>query len=301
MAKIEPRYLFRGDAVGAAGRLVRNARGEAIHQVVPVLAASSLPVIGGISEAQAENCTVPMPESEHPFLCVDHASTSAKSEEGGLHAEHLTTVRVEVKNARILNRVSMEYLKAVLTSKHAANEKVARIVPEEAELRGLKLDGHELAVKFDLKVYRKCATKAALVEHYSTTESFRAKSAWRVSADSPKRAKPPEYKGTIIATIVSSIKWVGAPLPGVEICGHIVKWPGVGTIYLGELLICEKARRLTMFRMELGGNMEAQRQAAPKKARKALKQPVAAHSEDPTEGGGEVVIGETQTNGTTIP
>lgn len=302
MAKIEPRFIFRGDAVGAAGRLVRDKNGAPVHQVVPVLAASSLPVIGGISEAKAENCTVPMPASEHPFLCVDEAVTSARSEPEGTHVDHITTVSVDVKNARILNRVSIDSVKAELISRHPPLEKVARISPQMAEITGLKLDGHELAVTFDINVFKKCATKEAFVEHYATNEAFRAKSCWRVSAESPKKTRPPEFKGTIIATIVKSVKWVGEALPGVEICGNIIKWPGVGTIYLGEYLICQKSRRLTMFRLELGGNMEVHRQASLKKPSKSMKlKGVARAEQPPDEGGGEVVIGETQTNGTTIP
>ena len=120
-------------------------------------------------------------------------------------------------------------------------------MPEAAEMTGLKLDGHELAVTFDLKVYKRCPTKETLVEHYANTAAFRAKSAWRVSADSPKKLRPPEFKGVIIATIVSSIKWVDKPLEGVEICGNVIRWPEVGTIYLGELLICQKSRPSGVF------------------------------------------------------
>ncbi|QOY88630.1 hypothetical protein [Paludibaculum fermentans] len=299
MASIQPRFIFRGDAVGAAGRLVRNARGEAVNQIVPVLAASSLPVIGGISEAKAENCTVPMPGGDQPFLCVGLAATSAMSEGDGLDKDHTTTVKCSVEKVQILNRLTLDSIKVSIVSRHPPEEEVARIAPDIAELTGLKLDGHELAVSFDLKTFQRNPTKQALVDYYAKTASFREKSGWRVSADSPKRLRPPEFKGIIFATVVTSIKWVGEPLPGVEICGNVVRWPGVGTIYLGELLISKHSRRLTMFRMEIGGNMETLR-TAPKMTAKALKL-AAARAPEADQGGGEVVLGETQTNGTTIP
>ncbi|MGJ5818978.1 hypothetical protein [Paludibaculum fermentans] len=299
MASIEPRFIFRGDAVGAAGRLVRNARGEAVNQIVPVLAASSLPVIGGISQSKAENCTVPMPGGDQPFLCVGLAETSAVSEVDGPDKDHTTTVKCTVEKVQILDRVTLDGVKVVLVSRHPPAEEVARITPDVAELTGLKLDGHELAVSFDLKVFQRCPTKQTLIEYYAKTASFREKSGWRVSSDSPKRLRPPEFKGMIVATIVTGIKWVGEPLPDVEICGNVIRWPGVGSIYLGELLIAKHSRRLTMFRMELGGNMETLRNA-PKRSAKALKLTAAARAPE-SDQGGEVVIGETQTNGTTIP
>ncbi|MBN9662936.1 MAG: hypothetical protein J0H49_32355 [Acidobacteria bacterium] len=299
MANIEPRFIFRGDAVGAAGRLVRNARGEVVNQTVPVLAASSLPVIGGLSEAKAENCTVPMPGSEQPFLCVGQASTSAVSEGDGLDKNHTTTVKCSVEKVQVLDRVTIDSVKVSIVSQHPPEEEVARIAPDVAEMTGLKLDGHELAVTFDLKTFQRNPTKQAFIDYYGKTASFREKFCWRVSADSAKRLRPPEYKGIIIATVVSSIKWVGDPLPGVEICGNVLKWAGVGTIYLGELLISKHSRRLTMFRMEIGGNTEGLR-TAPKARSKALKL-TAARAPEADQGSGEVVVGETQTNGTTIP
>lgn len=299
MATIEPRFIFRGDAVGAAGRLLRNARGEAVNQTVPVLAASSLPVIGGISEAKAENCTVPMPDSEKPFLCVGQAVTSAVSEGDGLDKNHTTTVKCTVEKVQVLDRVTIDSVKVSIVSQHPPQEEVAHISPSVAELNGLKLDGHELAISFDLKTFQRNPTKQSLIEYYGKTASFREKFCWRVSSDSPKRLRPPEYKGIIIATVVTAIKWVGEPLPGVEICGNVIKWPGVGTIYLGELLISKHSRRLTMFRMQIGENIEALR-IAPKAKSKALKL-TAARAPEADQGSGEVVVGETQTNGTTIP
>lgn len=299
MATIEPRFIFRGDAVGAAGRLLRNARGEAVNQTVPVLAASSLPVIGGVSEARAENCTVPMPGSEKPFLCVGQAVTSAVSEGDGLDKNHTTTVKCTVEKVQVLDRVTIDSVKASIVSQHPPQEEVARISPSVAELNGLKLDGHELAISFDLKTFQRNPTKQSLIEYYGKTASFREKFCWRVSSDSPKRLRPPEFKGIIIATVVTAIKWVGEPLPGVEICGNVIKWPGVGMIYLGELLISKHSRRLTMFRMQIGENIEALR-LAPKTRAKALKL-TAARAPEADQGRGEVVVGETQTNGTTIP
>lgn len=299
MANIEPRFIFRGDAVGAAGRLLQSASGEPVNQTVPVLAASSLPVIGGVSQARAENCTVEMPGSDKPFLCVGLAATSAISEPDGLDKNHTTTVKCSVEKVQILDRVTIDSLKLSIVSQHPPQEEVARISPDVAELNGLKLDGHELAVTFDLKTFQRNPTKQALIEYYAKTASFRDKFCWRVSSDSPKRLRPPEFKGIIIATVVSSIKWVGEPLPGVEISGNVIRWPGVGSIYLGELLISKHSRRMTMFRMEIGGNIESLR-TAPKTRAKAVKL-TAARAPEADQGRGEVVVGETQTNGTTIP
>jgi hypothetical protein len=58
-------------------------------------------------------------------------------------------------------------------------------------------------------------------------------------------------KGYVLAT-VCELAWADKPHPEVTLDGHVVRWPGFGTVYVGEMLISPHVRRLTLLRFDLG-------------------------------------------------
>jgi hypothetical protein len=53
-------------------------------------------------------------------------------------------------------------------------------------------------------------------------------------------------------TIVKKLEWVGKPAERAKIYGHVIELEDFGKIYFGEMFITDKARRLTMVRVQLG-------------------------------------------------
>lgn len=90
------------------------------------------------------------------------------------------------------------------------------------------------------------------------------------------RERPRDFivsdKGVIIASIVRKLSLVGDSDPRIQIEGHTIHWDDFGWIILGEILISKQYRRLTMVRLELGSPI-----------------------------GGRLAIGETETDGHTLP
>lgn len=90
------------------------------------------------------------------------------------------------------------------------------------------------------------------------------------------RERPQDFivsdKGVIVASTVRKLALVGEPDPRIQIEGHTIHWDDFGWIILGEILISKQYRRLTMVRLELGSLV-----------------------------GGRLAIGETETDGHTLP
>ena len=90
------------------------------------------------------------------------------------------------------------------------------------------------------------------------------------------RERPKDFivsdKGVIVASTVRKLTLVGEPDPRIRIEGHTIHWDDFGWIILGEILISKQYRRLTMVRLEMGSQV-----------------------------GGKLGIGETETDGHTLP
>jgi hypothetical protein len=77
-----------------------------------------------------------------------------------------------------------------------------------------------------------------------------------------KSASGPAGKGWVVSSIIRSIEALD-PLPsGADIDEHVITWPDFGKVILGEMLISDFNRRLTMVRLELGSPVEGSVAAA---------------------------------------
>jgi hypothetical protein len=119
-----------------------------------------------------------------------------------------------------------------------------------------------------LPLFQRCDTRSKLLTAADNTDFVRDSgdclfmTSAIPGAPPPPTGEPPTGRllhclGTIYATIVKSIKWADAanPHPNARIDHHLVIVPGFGTIFVGELLITEDSRRLTLLRLELGSDL----------------------------------------------
>jgi hypothetical protein len=252
---IEKRYIFKANAIAAAARVHRIDPEKDLDHTVPSLAVSSLPVIGGESKAKVEHFCF---EVKHPrplgILSVHHAETHTDGKPDG-RGGHRSTSRCRVNGLSVLSKVHVESLEAQLESEHTADAKHPLIRPRGNRIDGLKLDDYELKVTLDEGLFSECASKDQLAKRFASDSSLREKFAWRFNAE-PKATSIPEFKNYYICSLVRDIQWVGKPHPDVTIEGYKLRWPGFGRIYLGEILVGEGSRRLTMIRVEMGSPIE---------------------------------------------
>lgn len=251
---IDKRYLYAGDAAGAAARITRIDETDNLDHTVPTLAPSSLSIHGGFSEGKVEHyCFDVDTPRKLNILSAKHVSTRA---EGKPHGDgHRTQVDAVLHGFSVLEQVHIDLIKARLVTTHGANDHVPIIRPEGNRLEGLRLGDHGLKVVLDEELFCECPTKDALAGRFASDEELQNRYAWRFNAD-PGSTRIPEYKRVYVCSLVREIQWTGAPHPDVTIEGYTLRWRGFGRIYLGEIVVGDHRRRLTMVRMKMGSPVD---------------------------------------------
>ncbi|MCC6537499.1 MAG: hypothetical protein IT162_08125 [Bryobacterales bacterium] len=119
----------------------------------------------------------------------------------------------------------------------------------------VRLAGKALRITTRHDIFSEWNTLAALRARHDADASFRAAFGHQFYRPA-SHSDPALYtrRGFALATVVNKIEWVNPAdaIPGVEIAGHSIQWPGFGTIYLGELTVAADRKRLEMVRVTLG-------------------------------------------------
>jgi hypothetical protein len=241
---VQRRFLFHGHAAGVAAHIRRPT-----EELIPVQAASSLPVTGGRSEMTADG------KQQRRYINFDSAYTFADGSYDDQQAAidvtwrkrspdsvpATTHVVSEVKGLRILDKVSVGRIRAEMKSHSPSNEHDETPVnPEGCAIERLLVNGVELIVTLNEDFFRNHDTK------YKLDKAIQAgdKNASRFCAL--------ESAGLMYATLVDKLEWSGKPPEGVKIDRNVVTIPDFGELHLAELFVRPHSRRLTMLRAELG-------------------------------------------------
>jgi hypothetical protein len=286
------RFLFRGNASGIGAHLRRP-----VDTIWKVQGASSLPTIGGVSESSVNWAEFKKSkdykqlgdfrdyirfDSIHTEASGDFvdqqaalAMTFGKAEEGKIATQ--TTVVSTVTGLVVANRLKIASASAGLVADYPKPRQQPPIRPRGNAIEGVSIDGHELAVELNEKVFAEKATLRDLISAYERDDAFYRKHRRHfvetgAGTGASLKRRAPLARGYIYCTVVSRIRWVGDPHPDAKIGNNVVTVPEFGRIYFGELLISEYARRLSMLRIKLG---------SPE--------------------GGDLCLSEVETNGSTWP
>jgi hypothetical protein len=258
------RFIFRGNAAAIGGRIVRP-----VDLVLDSSTASSLTVAGGRSRARAASTRF------GDFVSFAGAATSAeglfddvqRQIEFTYHRvpeDSLTTtthVTADVTGLSVGDkpRLTIKRLHAALSSKSPAGSGEPAIsVTGDTAIEGVAIDGHALIVELATPLFQRYDTRSKLLAAADNPRFVEESGdclfmkATMGGAPAPASARLLHSCGTTYATIVKSIRWAGDPLPGARIDHHSIVVPEFGTIFVGELLVTDLSRRLTMLRLELG-------------------------------------------------
>ena len=266
------RFLFRGNASGFGGRLRRP-----VNAIWKVQGASSLPTIGGISESRVtwadfENSDDRKElgafkdyirfDAVHTFAKGDFvdqeaalAMTFGKVDEGKIVTQ--TTVTSSVSGLSVGKRLKVASARAGLVADYPPPRKQPPIRPVGNAIEGVSIDGFELEIELNEKLFTDKATLRDLSLSYEQDDAFFKKNRRHfveIGAGTPPGAKrrTPKGRGIVYCTLVSRIRWVSGIHPDVKIQGNVVIVPDFGRLYFGELLISDLSRRLNMMRIKLG-------------------------------------------------
>lgn len=257
---IERRFVFRGSATPAGGRISRPK-----ELVIETSGASALTVTGGRSRGQVGRARF------GEFASFQSASTlaeglfddRAKTRELTLRrvAEEslttTTTVRAEVRQVVVGSAPALrvEHLRAALVARSPGASGEPSIKTAELRIAGVSIGGHALLVELDTELFERQDTRAKLLTAVDKPAIVRKHGASLLlsgPAAQQRRRLLVQADGTIYASVVKEIRWKGKPYPGATIDHHVVVVPNLGRIYFGEIFIDAISRRLTMLRLALG-------------------------------------------------
>jgi hypothetical protein len=249
----EKRYIFSGHAIGASAQFNKIDRVEGVHHIVPTLAASALPVTGGLSKGHAANyCYDVDKPRRRVLLSVRHAESTSEGRDFGDRFE--TEVHALVRSLNVVGKLHADRVEMHLQSDRSENNKVA-VHSKGNHIDGLYLGEVHVIVGMDNDVLRNCGNKEQLSKFfYNQPEEFRREQGWRFKTDA--NARLTEENGYCTCSIVNSIKLEGPDdeKQKIEVKGYKIYWPGFGWIVLGEVVVGENDRQLTMIRLAMGSD-----------------------------------------------
>jgi hypothetical protein len=251
------RYVFTGNASGVSFHIRRP-----VDAILPVQAASSLPVTGGVSESRVGKGSLPKPGSATNYVSFESASTTARGDyvdpklavamtrkEVAFDAvPTLTTVTAEVTGLVVIGRVSIDLAVMSMQAESAEYPEEPEIYCKGLRLEGIRVDGYPvratLAEQFFCDNNTKSKLEKACATGYEPQCFFRANNASGYGFGNPS--------GMVKCTVVSQLAWADQPNPNATIDGNSIVIPNFGIVYFGEAYITANSRRVTMVRFQLG-------------------------------------------------
>lgn len=248
---IEKRFLFHANAVALAAHMRRRE-----DFFVPAVASSCLPVTGGLGTAVARG------EDFHGMIGYDEASTrvfgdfqDAAAAVGFSHGNHgrnmLPTASFaegRITGLRITNGGRVLAVRELEARLESVSDRVKP--PEFRSLTtnfvGITVDGVGLAMVNRSQLFNEHPTLWSLGCSFDNGEFLKANSALLTAP------LPAIREGIFCGTFATGLHWLGKEPANTHIVGNKVTIDGFGSIYLGEIMIMEGFRRVTMLRFQLG-------------------------------------------------
>ena len=251
------RYVFSGNAAALSFRIRRPT-----ELAVPVPAASSLPVTGGVSESVAGPGRLPKPGGDGDYVVYKSAKTSATGDyvdpkRAVAMTRHevpfdsvpaYTNVNAEVTGVVSLGRVEIDLAAVAIQALSADYPEEPSIRCDGVRLEGVRVDGYPVRI--------------VLAEQFFCDNDTVSKLAVAAgSGVAPQLFIPAQrsaaygYKnpgGVTRCTLVNEIAWADKPDPRAAIQGNAIVIEDYGTVYFGEIYVTCYSRRITMVRFELG-------------------------------------------------
>jgi hypothetical protein len=164
------------------------------------------------------------------------------------------------------------------------------------------VNGNRLTVHTETKVFQQNETLEKLTKAYEEDGKFRKQygSLFYRTGDEEegiwKLFTKSHLPGgeVVVATVVTGFTWETGPEAGKTIPGNRLVVEGLGTIFFGELVLEDNARRLTLLRLQLGLPDGVREAAAP------LVHPPPPPP-PPPKIGGEGAVCEAHSNGVGVP
>jgi hypothetical protein len=251
----ERRFVYHGNAIPLGARIIRVGQ-EPTPLAVTSPPGSSLSVVGGFSHGES-------PGSSFRDIfswgkCIAESSGTVTPDGAAVTTVIASVENVTATNAPIVFKAGL--LRAEVVSNHPQSGQPS-IAPKDVQFggpEGMTLDGKPVSVQTDLDDFQRYPTFEGFEKMFRSDASFFKKYRdrfLRAKKAVPKFGEPiPRVSGGyVICSIVESVSWNGT-----KTIGNVLTKEGFGSLYLGEVLMHEYNRRLTLVRLKMGSLVQAE-------------------------------------------
>ena len=253
--EIDKRFVFSGHAIGVNASFHRLDDVHNLKHFIPTLGSSVLPPVGGLSYHKVANFCYRVDEPKRrTLLAVTHAEATAHGQEADDQFE--TEVRIQVRGVSVLDKLHVDLVELEQRATRGFDASTSLIRTSVAKIEGLKLGNVAVNVDLDVDPFHSRCTKRELLDFYSEqSDDYRQEHGWRFNS-APEAKSINEINGRVFATLVKKIDLDGPAdeLEKIQVDGNAIKWEGFGTIFLGEVIMRDEDRRVTMMRLKMGSD-----------------------------------------------
>ncbi|MCU1244814.1 MAG: hypothetical protein JWN02_724 [Acidobacteria bacterium] len=257
-------FTFHANALGFGGQIVRGKKRRTLSSEASVALSPS----GGDGSATVRNYC-------DEDVSFDEAHTSVWGGSSPDDSVFTTHASVHLTNLDLLEAVHVDIIEATVTSIHQREEECDEPkIMFNASLFGLTINGERIDTTFDTQLFSEHPTYDSFGKFFESIEDEKMamqmieQFGWNVddvstlvpaNADTkmparrkfqlPSRCGMPQ---AFRASLLRSTSLARNPIDGVRKSGMGIEVDGLGTLYLGEVLVKRGRRRLNMLRVELG-------------------------------------------------
>jgi|SRR5579872_1791474 len=246
--KIDERFYFSGHAIGVAAHFHRIDDVHDLDHRIPTLGSSVIPSVGGQSRHRVAHFAYTASHPRHITLL------SARKAETMARGKCLPNQQFETEISAVVHSLTLvEKLHVDLVEMHQSSTRGVRgtrsqISTSGCKIEGLRLGNATIKLELDEEPFATCGTCDDL-KAYCGKNSSRL-----LMADGTPMVQ--ELNGKVFGSVFRSVTKHGPEqeLQKIHIDGYSIRWEGFGTIYLGEVIVSNDDRRITMLRLKMGSD-----------------------------------------------
>jgi hypothetical protein len=251
------RFIYSGYSIGAAARFDRLEEARNLNHVIPTLGASALSTIGGVSKSQVSNYCYNIEQPRRRCLVsVRRIETTAEGKRTG--ATFRTEADAEIESIAFVDKLHIGFVKANLISVRDESDRPPQFSTNGNKIEAMSLGVVQAKIVLDEEALKNAGTMAQLADYYKKqSPEYRRQYGWRFNTDAAAPDIAPFAGGSRYKfSIVKEIELVGPEKDkaGISVSGYTIQWDSFGKIILGEVLVTNSDRRVTMVRLAMGSD-----------------------------------------------